>query len=148
MSRPTGFEGAMKWRTASQLLFALTFMVLGVIGLVIGKFAPIWAGVPKTMPDRRLLAGVCTIVSLVCGAGLLAKRTVSPAALLLFAYLLGWTALFKFPLIIKQPLIEVSYQTNGENAVLIAAALWRSRANGSRLTTVEGRLLFPRNRSR
>jgi len=113
----------MKWRTASQLLFALTFIALGVIGLVSGKFAPIWAGVPKTMPDRQLLAYVCTIVSLVCGAGLLTRRSTSPAALLLFAYLLVWTALFKFPLIIEQPLVEVAYQTNGENAVLIAAAL-------------------------
>jgi uncharacterized membrane protein YphA (DoxX/SURF4 family) len=113
----------MKWTTASQLLFALTFIALGAIGLVSGRFAPIWAGVPKTMPDRELLAYVCAIVSLVCGSGLLAKRTTAPAALLLFAYLLVWTALFKFPLIVKQPLVEVSYQTNGENDVLIAAAL-------------------------
>jgi uncharacterized membrane protein YphA (DoxX/SURF4 family) len=124
MSRPDlDSEGAMNWKTASQLFFALTFIGLGVIGLVSGTFAPIWAGVPRSMPDRQLLAYLCTIVSLASGAGLLAKRTAAPAARVLFVYLLVWTALFKFPFIIKQPLVEVSYQTNGENMVLIAAAL-------------------------
>ena len=125
------WEGTMNWKTASQLFFALTFVALGVIGLVSGTFAPIWAGVPKTLPDLQMLAYLSTIVSLACGAGLLVKRTKAPAALILFVFLLVWTLLFKFPFIIKQPLVEGSYQTNGENAVLIAAAwvLYASVAN-------------------
>ena len=112
----------MNWKAASQLFFALTFVALGVIGLVSGTFAPIWGGVPKTLPDRQILAYLSNIVCLACGAGLLVKRTRAPAALILFAFLLIWTLLFKFPFIIKEPLVEGSYQTNGENAVLIAAA--------------------------
>lgn len=123
----------MYWKTASRLIFALTFIGLGVIGVVTGTFAPIWAGVPKSLPDRQLLAYLCTIVSLACGAGLLAKRTTVPSAFFLFVYLLVWTVLFKFPFIVRQPLVEVSYQTNGENAVLIAGALvlYASAAKGS-----------------
>lgn len=124
----------MHWKRAPQLLFALTFVAIGVFGIVTGSFAPIWAGVPKALPDRQLLAYLCAIVALGCGAGLLAKRTSIPAAFVLFLYLLVWTALFKFPLIVRQPLVEVSYQTNGENAVLIAAALtlYASAAEGDR----------------
>ncbi|HET7280711.1 MAG TPA: hypothetical protein VFI67_00140, partial [Sphingomicrobium sp.] len=121
----------MNWKTGTRLLFALTFIALGVIGIVSGTFAPIWAGVPKSLPDRQLLAYLCAIVALAGGAGLLVRRTVAPAAFALFVYLLAWTALFKFPLIIKQPLVEVWYQTNGENAVLIAAA-WVLYASSAR----------------
>lgn len=58
------------------------------------------------------------------------KRTKIAAAFVLFVYLLVWTTLFKFPLIIRHPLVEVWYQTNGENAGLIAGALvlYASRA--------------------
>jgi uncharacterized membrane protein len=71
---------------------------------------------------RQILAYVCTFVSLATGAGLLVKRTAVPAALLLFLYLFVWTAVFKFPFIVRAPLEEVSYQSCGENLVLIAAA--------------------------
>jgi uncharacterized membrane protein len=112
----------MHWKTASRLCFALTMIAIGVMGVSSGTFAPIWAGVPKSLPDRQLLAYLCTFVSLACGAGLLAKRTAPAAALVLFIYLLFWTLLFKVPFIIRQPLVEVSYQSCGENAVLIAGA--------------------------
>lgn len=110
----------MDWRAAARILFAATVVAIGIMGLVGGSFAPIWGVVPKTFPDRQLLAYFCTFISLVCGAGLLVKRTAAPAAFVLLFYLIVWTALFKVPFIIRAPLEEVSYQTNGENAVLIA----------------------------
>ena len=112
----------MHWRTASLILFALTFVAVGVIGVVTGDFAPIWAGVPKTLPEREAVAYLCAVVALLCGAGLHVRRTAAPAALVLLVYLIVWTALFKVPFILRQPLVEVSYQTCGENAVMIAAA--------------------------
>jgi len=126
----------MQWKAASQLFFALTVIAMGVIGILSDTFAPIWAGMPNSVPDRQLLAYLCTFVSLVCGAGLLMKRTSAPAALLLFVYLLVWTALFKFPFIVRQPLVEVSYQSNGENAVLIAGALVLYALNAGERTNV------------
>jgi uncharacterized membrane protein YphA (DoxX/SURF4 family) len=40
----------------------------------------------------------------------------------LFVYLALWMLLFKVPFIFRAPLEEVSYQSNGENAVWVAAA--------------------------
>jgi uncharacterized membrane protein len=110
------------FRTATRLLFALTFVAIGVIGLVSGTFAPIWDQVPKSTPARELLAYFSTFITLACGAGLLAKRTRTVAALGLTSFLILWTAAFKFPFIVRGPLVEGSYQYNGESWVLIAAA--------------------------
>ena len=123
----------MHFKTASQLLFAMTMIAIGVIGLASGTFAPIFGGVPRSLPDRQLLAYLSTFVSLACGVGLIVKRTAGAAAFVLFAYLLLWTILIKVPFIIRQPLVEVSYQSCGESAVLAAGAwvLYASSANGT-----------------
>lgn len=112
----------MNWKTVSRSIFALTLIGMGIMGVVSGTFAPIWAGVPKTLPYRELLAWPCTAVSLACGVGLLVRRWGGWSALALLVYLIVWTILFKVPFIIRQPLVEVSYQSCGENLVLIAAA--------------------------
>jgi len=112
----------MNFKSAARLIFALTVIAIGIIGLAGGDAAPIWQPVPETVPGRQLLVYLCTFVSLACGAGLLMKRTLAPAALALTIFLIVWTALFKLPFIFRAPLEEVSYQSNGENAVLIAAA--------------------------
>jgi uncharacterized membrane protein len=124
----------MSWKTASHLFFALTMIAVGVIGFAGGSFAPILAGVPKTFPDRQVVAHACNALLIVCGAGLLAKRSAAPAALVLLLYLIVWTLLFKVPLVIRQPLVEVGYQTCGENLVLIAGAwiLYVSSASQSK----------------
>jgi hypothetical protein len=53
------------------------------------------------------------------------------AAFVLSAFLIVWTILFKVPSIVKNPLVEVVYQSFGENLVLIAGAwiLFSSSAN-------------------
>lgn len=107
----------------TQLFFAFTMIAMGVIGIATGTFAAIWAGVPHTLPDRQLLAYLCVFVSLGCGIAMLWKQRLAPAALALFIYLAVWTLLFKLPFIIRAPLVEVSYQSAGENLVLVAAAL-------------------------
>ena len=112
----------MDLKTASRLFFAVTLIAIGLIGLVSGTFAPIWNPVPEAAPARELLAYLSTFVALACGAGLLAKRTAAWAALALTIFLILWTAVFKFPYIVRSPLVEGSYQSNGENWVLIAAA--------------------------
>jgi uncharacterized membrane protein len=124
----------MPGKNASHIFFALTILAIGVIGLAKGGFAPIWGVVPKSFPDRQLLAYLCTFVSLACGAGLLVRRTAAPAALVLLIYLIVFTAFFKVPFIVRQPLVEGSYQTCGENAVLIAGAwaLYVSLAAGAK----------------
>lgn len=112
----------MDWKTVSRIAFGLTFVGIGVIGLVSGTFAPNWNPVPETVPARALLVWLTTLVALGSGAGLLVKRTAAWAALVLTIFLILWTAAFKFPYIVRGPLVEGSYQSNGENWVLIAAA--------------------------
>src|SRR5215470_6148779 len=103
-------EGAaMHWTKPSHLFFAVTMIAIGLIGLIGGGFAPIWNPVPEAVPARQFLAYLCILVSLACGAGLLVRRTAAPAALILLVYLLIWTAVFKFPFIVRAPLEEVSY---------------------------------------
>ncbi|HEX6661990.1 MAG TPA: hypothetical protein VF067_09000 [Sphingomicrobium sp.] len=129
----------MDWKTISRSVFALTFVGIGVIGLVSGTFAPIWNPVPDATPARGLLAYLSTLVALACGAALLAKRTAAWAALALTIFLILWTAAFKFPYIVRGPLVEGSYQSNGENWVLIAAAwvLYAELAGTRRLLSSE-----------
>lgn len=112
----------MHLKTATRLFFALTMLAMGAIGVIGGNIAPIWQPVPDALPGQEILAYLCILVSLACGAGLLVRRTVAPAALLLYLYLLVWTTVFKGRFIIRAPLQEVTYQSIGENAVLIAAA--------------------------
>lgn len=109
-------------RTASHVFFALTIAGVGLIGLVDGNFAAVWVGVPETFPGREILVYVCALVALATGTGMLAKRSAAPAALVLLIYLLAWTIAFKGQFIVRAPLEEGSYQSAGENAVLIAAA--------------------------
>src|SRR4029079_14233281 len=56
------------------------------------------------------------------GLGLLWPRTAALAARVLFAYLLLWLLSFKARFIVQAPTVEVSYQTCGETAVIVAGA--------------------------
>ena len=105
-----------------HVLFAATLIALGVLGLVQRAFAPIWQGVPRSLAARAALVYLCAFVCLACGAGLLLPRIRASAARVLFAYLLLWMLLFKVPFIVRQPTVEVTYQSCGETAVLVAAA--------------------------
>jgi uncharacterized membrane protein len=109
--------------SVGHALFALTLVGIGATGLVISpKFASIWQSVPPGVPLRGALAGLCALVSLTCGAGLLFERTAAPASRVLFAVLLSWLLLVKGYYIVLSPLVEGSYQNAGETAVLVAGA--------------------------
>ena len=112
----------MRIASWGHAVFASTLIGLGLLGLIKGDFAPIWQSVPKELPAREALAYLCAFVSLACGMGLLWRRTAATSARVLFIYLLLWLLLFKLRFILLAPTQEVSYQTNGETAVLVAGA--------------------------
>lgn len=112
----------MRIASAGHAVFAATLIAIGVLGLVKGDFAPIWQPVPKGVPAREALAYLCAFISLACGAGLLWQRTATLAARVLLAYLILWLLLFKARFIVAAPATAVAYETNGETAVLVAAA--------------------------
>jgi uncharacterized membrane protein len=113
----------MRIAGAGHAAFATTLIAIGILGLVKGDFAPIWQPVPKTFPARELLAYLCALIALAGGAGLFWQRTATIAARVLLAYLILWLLLIKARFIVAAPASAVSYETNGETAVLVAAAL-------------------------
>ena len=104
------------------MVFALTMVGVGVLGWVRGDFVQMWQPVPKAFPAREVLIWLCAAVPLACGGGLLWRRTAGSAARLLFFYLLLWMIVFKLRFIFLAPLTEGAYQSNGENAVVVAGA--------------------------
>src|SRR5579862_8622365 len=124
MNLNTGGKWAMRIASIGHALCAATLIALGIQGLVQGDFAAIWQPVPKgvPVPVREALAYLCGIISLACGLGLLWPRTAGSAARLLLVYLLIWLLSFKVPVILRAPTVEVSYESWGETAVIVAAA--------------------------
>ena len=112
----------MRIASVGHAVFAATLVALGILGLIQGSFAPIWDSVPKGLPGREALAYVCAVISLACGLGLLWRRSAGMAARVLFVYLLLWLLAFKVRFIFTGPLVEGSYQTCGETAVMLAGA--------------------------
>lgn len=112
----------MRITSLGHAVFAAILIAIGIVGLVKGGFPPDWDGVPKALPGREALAWLCSLLSLGCGVGLLWQRTALPAARLLLAYLLLWIVLVKGRFIALQPTVEVSYESTGETAVIVAGA--------------------------
>ena len=112
----------MRIASLGHAVFAAVMVAVGVLGLVKNEYAAIWYGVPKGFPGGALLPYLCALVSLACGLGLLWPRTATLAARVLLAYLLLWMLLFKSRFILLAPLEEGSYQSCGENAVIVAGA--------------------------
>ena len=112
----------MRIVSVGHAVFAATMIAIGILGVVTGDFAPIWQPVPKGLPAREVLAYLCAAVSVACGIGLFLRRTSDSASRVLWIYLALWMALFKMRFILRAPLVEGSYQTNGETAVIVAGA--------------------------
>jgi uncharacterized membrane protein len=112
----------MRIASVGHVVFAATMAALGILGLIQGNFAPIWDSVPKGLPAREALAYLCAFISLACGLGLFWQRTALAAARVLFVYLLLWMLAFKVRFIFTGPLVEGSYQSCAETAVMVAGA--------------------------
>ncbi len=103
-----------------RVVFAVTLVAVGIAGLLAGDFVGVWDGVPKGTPARAELAVLCAVVSLAAGAGLLWQRTALATARALLLYLVLWALLFKGRFVLTEPLTEGTWQSLGENAVLVA----------------------------
>jgi uncharacterized membrane protein len=112
----------MRVTSAGHAVFAATLITLGILGFAHGNFAPIWDAVPKDLPARAALAYLCAGICLACGVGLLWRRMAITAVRVLCVYLLLWMLAFKLRFILREPLVEGSYQSCGETAVMVAGA--------------------------
>jgi len=112
----------MRVLSIGQLVFALSLIGVGVLCFITRDFTSVWQGAPKSLPSREILAYACGFVSLAGGMGLIVKPTAAWASRMVFGSTLLWMLAFKAPLIFQTPLEEGVYQSNGENAVYVAAA--------------------------
>ena len=106
----------------SHVVFVVVLIGLGVIGLVKGDFAPGWSPVPESLPGRLALTYLCDFVYLVCGVGLLWRRTAVLAARILFVYLLLWLLLLRVPWFIVAP--QVGTWWPASSAAVMAGTAW------------------------
>jgi uncharacterized membrane protein len=112
----------MRIVSVGHAVFAATMIAIGILGLVKSEYAAIWDGIPKALPAREALPYLSALVALACGLGLLWPRTAALSARVLLAYLLFWMLIFKGRYILLAPTEEGSYQSTGENAVIVAGA--------------------------
>jgi len=110
----------MRILSLAQLLFAVTLIALGVLGLIQGDFAPPWQPVPRWVPARELWGYLWALVSLASGIGLFLVRLSAPAARALLAYLLFIVLVFKMPFVVRAPLMAGYWENWGEGAVTLA----------------------------
>jgi uncharacterized membrane protein len=108
--------------SAGHVVFAVTMIGLGILGLIKGGFTPTWTGVPKGLPAREALAYLCAVISVVCGIGLLWQRTAAVAARVLLMYFLLWLLLFRLSHIFFAPTTIDTWWGCGDTAVMTAAA--------------------------
>jgi len=133
---------AMRSASPGRIAFAGVIIAVGIVGLVTGDFAPIWAPVPKEIPARAALAYYCGFISIACGAGLLSQRSLYAASGVLLAVLGLWLLLLRLAPIALQPTSQEAWSGFGETAVVTAGA-WALYAGSAARRDLRGaRLLY------
>lgn len=126
----------MRIRSIGHAVFAATLIGLGVLELVHRDFTVIWAPVPSSVPARGALIYLCAVISIVCGAALLFRRTAAIAARVLLGYLLLWLLAFRLPGLLHSLAVDV-YWAMCSMLVMVAAAwvlwVWLARGTGLRV---------------
>jgi uncharacterized membrane protein len=112
----------MRIASWGHAFFAVTLIGLGMVGLIIGGFTPTWSGVPRGVPAREALAYLCAAIALLCGVGLLWRRTALLAVRVLLAYLLLWLLLVRLPHFFFAPSAIDTWWAPGDSGVMVAAA--------------------------
>ena len=130
--------------SVGQVVFGLTMVGLGIAGAVKGEFAAIWEPVGKSVPGREVLVYLCAVILVICGAGLLWRKTAGWAARVLLGYLLIWFLVFKVPAVFRAPKSLDPWFGCGETAVIVAGtwvlyAWFGTEWNKQRLSFASGK---------
>lgn len=119
-------------KQSAQVAFASGMIALGIIGFVYGDFAQLWKFAPAYVPAHEVLAYASSTIMLVCGIGLLFKPTEARAARVLLFYWALIVLALKLPVVLKHPLVEVTYQSMSEIVVVMTGAWVLFAANNAR----------------
>lgn len=111
----------MRVASGSHLLFSITMIGLGVVGLLYPDFVPVWSPVPASFPGRAAFVYLGPLISLASGIGLLIPRVTNVATRLLLTSLLLWLLLFRLPNFVYAPLFPACWSVF-PLAVILAAA--------------------------
>jgi len=107
---------------------------IGILGLVQGGFTPSWSGVPRSFPGREYVAWLCAVVSLLCGLGMLWKRSAVVASRALLGFLLFWLVVVRVYGLVRYPGLG-TFWSIGDTAAMAGAAwvLYARLAGDTRL---------------
>jgi len=112
----------MKTRSLGHAFFALTLIAIGIFDLFKGDFDATWSPVPKSMPALEVLIYLCALIYVVCGIGLLWRRTAAVASRVLFVYLAAWLLFLRVPQVFLLHPTLLAFWGFAKTAVLVAAA--------------------------
>lgn len=110
----------MRIASTGHVIFAVTMIGLGIIGLLHPNFVPVWNPAPKVSASS-LLVSLSSLISLSAGIGLLIRRTAGTAARLLLATFLLWLLLIRLPNFLLVPAFAACWSLF-PLAVMLAAA--------------------------
>ena len=105
-----------------HLVFSVTLIALGAMGLIKGGFDATWPTLPKSTPAIGVLAYLSSFVYLMSGAGLLWRASAAAASRVLLAYLLAWLVLVSVPQVFLLHPTLLAAWAFGREAVMVAAA--------------------------
>jgi uncharacterized membrane protein len=111
----------MRMADSGRVVFALAFVVLGLLSLFSGDFASVWQPVPDGVPARAFLALISGAIMVVGGVGLMIRRTLVPASFVMMMYTLVWLLALHVPRVVMGPLHEVTWGGCAEIVTLVAA---------------------------
>ena len=114
-------DSAVRIASAGQVVFAVTMIALGIMGLTNWDFTVIWQPVPKGLPRREMLVYLCALISLASGIGLLLQRTAAIAARVLLLWFLLWLLFLRLPAFSRGFTVDV-YWAACQTTVMLAAA--------------------------
>ena len=98
-------------------------IMIGIWGFLQNRFVAIWAPGIQPAELQAPMVVVCSLVSVVCGCGLLMERHALLSMRLLLAFLLLWLIWCKGVAIAGAPKVIASWESLGETAV-VASASW------------------------
>ncbi|HEX4020875.1 MAG TPA: hypothetical protein VHX63_07015 [Acidobacteriaceae bacterium] len=111
----------MRIASVGHVIFAVTMIGLGVVGLLHPDFVPLWNPIPASVSAHELLLYFGALISLTAGIGLLVPRMATIAARVLLATLFLWLLLFRLPNFFLEPIFQACWSVF-PLAVMLAAA--------------------------